>query len=68
MERALARRLVGAKAPRYVQDFLAQHLPAFETPSSAAVWQRRAARVRAQMLELFLQGHAASLLTEQPRV
>jgi S-adenosylmethionine:diacylglycerol 3-amino-3-carboxypropyl transferase len=49
MERALARRLVGAKAQRYVQDFLAQHLPALETPTSAAVWQKRAARVRTQM-------------------
>lgn len=68
MERALARRLVGAKAPRYVQDFLAQHLPALETPISAAAWKKRAERVRAQMLELFLRGHDARLLTEQPRV
>ncbi len=68
MERSLQRRLVGAKAQRQLQDFLGQHLPALATPVSAAAWKKRAAHVRAQMLELFFQGHDAGLLTEQPRV
>lgn len=68
MERSLKRRLVGAKAPRQLQNFLDQHLPALETPASAAGGKRRAERVRGQMLEPFLRGHDASLLSETARV
>lgn len=68
MRTELTRRLVGKAPGRQLQDLLAAHLPQLQAPASARTWQRRAARVRQQMLELFFRGHADGLLDETPRV
>ena len=68
MRTLLQRRIIGQTTTRQLQALLAAHLPVLEKPISAAHWQRRAKRVRKQMLRLFFRGHADGLLDEVPRV
>ena len=68
MRTLLQRRIIGQTTTRQLQTLLATHLPVLEKPISAARWQRRAKRVRQQMLKLFFRGHADGLLDEVPRV
>ena len=69
MERTLSRRLLGKRtASRELLAFLDERLPRLQRPSSAAAWKRRATKARAAVLELFLRGHPAGVLEEQPRV
>ena len=69
MERHLSRRLLGQRtASRELLAFLDERLPRLERPSSPAAWKRRAVKARAAVLDLFLRGHPAGVLEEQPRV
>ena len=69
MERHLSRRLLGQRtASRELLGFLDERLPRLQKPPSPAAWKRRAAKARAAVLDLFLRGHPAGLLEEQPRV
>ena len=69
MERTLSRRLLGKRtASRELLAFLDERLPRLQRPSSPPAWKRRATKARAAVLELFLRGHPAGVLEEQPRV
>ncbi len=68
MQRSLHRTLIGPKAHRQLLAFLGQYLPRFTPPTSAAAWRQQMPALRAQVLNLFLRGHPAGLLAEQPQV
>ena len=68
MRTELNRRLLGKAPARQLQSLLEAHLPKLQEPASARTWQRRAERVRQQLLALFFRGHAEGLLGEKPRV
>ncbi|MEE2832091.1 MAG: hypothetical protein VYD18_07010 [Candidatus Latescibacterota bacterium] len=69
MRRLLSRRLLGKTAARKAWlDVLDERLPRLDAPTTPAAWNRRARRARADLLELFFQGHPQGLLLEPPRV
>ena len=69
MPSPLTRRLLPRNAThREWLTVLDERLPRLETPTSADAWRRRAARVRADMLDLFVAGHPKGLLEAAPRI
>jgi dienelactone hydrolase len=69
MQAHLQRRVLPARAAhRAWLDVLDERLPRLDAPTTKQAWLRRAARVRADMLDLFFEGHPAGLLDEAPRV
>jgi len=68
IERALDRKLLGKQPQRELLAFLDRRLPHLERPASAAAWQRRADRARADVLDTFFRGHPTGLLQAAPQV
>jgi len=69
MHRQLSRRLLGKTAAHKAWlDVLDGLLPRLGGTMTPARWHQRAARVRADMLKLFLQGHPPGVLREIPRI
>ena len=71
MERALSRPLIHNKTLRELVAYLRTELPpplARQRALSAHAWDKKAARIRQQMLELFFRGHPPDLLQEPPRI
>ena len=67
--RALQRRLLRKDAAhRQLSDRLEPLLPHLTTPASMSGWAQRVQRTRAQILDLFFQGHPEGLLPQTPRV
>ena len=68
MQRALTKKLIGKQAHRELLAYLRSHLPPLQQPTSKSAWEKRAARLRSQVLDVFFSGHPAGLLNQQPRV
>jgi dienelactone hydrolase len=69
MHSLLSRRLLGKTGARKVWlDVLDEHLPRLDAPTTPVAWNRRARETRADLLELFFEGHPQGLLQEKPRV
>jgi hypothetical protein len=69
MQRSLQRKLLGRNTARNAWlHMLDERLPRLEAPTTAAAWARHARQTRADLLDLFFQGHPRELLQEPPRV
>ncbi len=68
MQPALSKKLIGKQAHRDLLAYLRSHLPPLQQPASQSAWEKRTARTRSQILDLFFRGHPKGLLNQQPRV
>ena len=65
MQRSLQRKLLGRNTARNAWlHMLDERLPRLEAPTTAAAWARHARQTRADLLDLFFQGHPRELLQE----
>lgn len=69
MQRLFSRQLLGKRAANKAWlDILDEALPRLDRLTTAAAWHRRANQTRAELLELFFEGHPKGLLTKPPKV
>jgi hypothetical protein len=69
ISRALSKNLLGKNHTRLMMDYFRQKLPRLEIPETPEEWEKRAKRLRKELLpKVYLKGHRHNALNAKPKV